>query len=205
MAATDLFQTGWEAHDDMDRQNAIFDVSEDKFREQVLERSKNELVLVDFWADWCGPCRQLAPILEKLASRGAGRFVVARVDTDQNANLAASLRVQSIPTVLFFREGRVVDEVIGLVPESTIEQMIAKHAPSAAEPLAREAESAEAKGDLARSEALWLEALAQDPNNERLHVGLARVLLRTNRVALASERLRRVESGDPMASWQSGC
>ncbi|MFO0981975.1 MAG: tetratricopeptide repeat protein [Planctomycetota bacterium] len=178
----------------MNHDRYILDVTEADFRTEVLERSRTDLVLVDFWAQWCRPCRQLGPLLEKLASHPPGRFVLARINTDLQSGLAASLRVQSIPTVLFFREGRVIDEFVGTLPESALEELIARHTPSPAAGIARAAEASEAAGDLARAEAAWQQILAQEPDHEGARFGMARVLLRTDRVRLAADHLRRVTS-----------
>jgi putative thioredoxin len=181
----------------MASQPAIFDVREADFRTAVLERSRDELVLVDFWAGWCAPCRQLAPILERLATTMAGRFVLARVNTDEAPELAASLRIQSIPTVLFFLNGRVVDEFTGVVPESTIRELVERHAPSTVEPLVRRAEEAEAAGRLEESLAALREALASAPEHPRANLALGHVALRRGLLAEARSALERVPAETP--------
>jgi len=87
----------------------------------------DELLLVDFWAPWCGPCRALSPVLEALERDGAGRLRVAKVNVDEEPSLAGRYEIRSIPTILFVKEGRVVDTVIGAVPRGALDAKVAKH------------------------------------------------------------------------------
>ncbi len=108
-----------------------FDVTEADFEQEVLARSLEVPVLLDCWAPWCGPCRSLGPVLEKLAQAYGGRFVLAKINTDEAPNLSAALRIRSIPLVVLFVGGRPVDQFMGALPEGQVRQFLDKHLPPA--------------------------------------------------------------------------
>src|SRR5213078_3831451 len=115
------------------------DVSEQDFQQQVLDRSATVPVVVDFWAEWCAPCRQLTPALEAAAQRRGDDVVLAKVDTDANQGLAQAFRVQGIPAVKAFRDGRVVDEFVGARPPAEVSEFLDRlTAPTARERLVAE-------------------------------------------------------------------
>src|ERR1700742_1634297 len=111
------------------------DATEADFQQDVLERSKEVPVVVDFWADWCGPCKQLSPALEAAETKRGGEVVLAKVDVDSNQQLAAQFGIQGIPAVKAFRDGKVVDEFTGAVPPAQVEAFFDGLAPSRADQL----------------------------------------------------------------------
>jgi putative thioredoxin len=100
------------------------EVNDSNFKEEVLEKSKETPVVVDFWASWCGPCMMLGPTLEKIAKEYDGKFILAKAETDNNQNMAAVYGVMSIPSVKMFKDGKVVSEFVGAQPEAAIKQWL---------------------------------------------------------------------------------
>jgi putative thioredoxin len=137
-------------------------------------------VIVDFWATWCGPCRQLAPILERIVEQHQGKVVLAKVNIDQAQDLAAAFAVQSIPYVVAIREGAPVSHFRGLLPEEQLQKWVEALLPSPAEQLVREGAGLEA-GDPAAAEQRFRQAVSLEPQNDAAKVHLARVLLTQDR------------------------
>jgi len=140
----------------------IVDVTTQTFVQEVVERSKTIPVLVDLWATWCGPCKTLGPLLEKVAREGAGKFVLAKIDIDQNPEIADAFQVQSVPTVLLLKDGRPVDGFVGAQPEAKIREMLEKHVGPLVDPL-EAALALEKSGQAEAAQKLVSELAARHP------------------------------------------
>lgn len=151
------------------------DVGVTDFQENVIAASHRVPVLVDFWAEWCAPCRTLKPILEKLAVEYGGRFLLAKINSDQNQDIAARHGVRSIPSVKAFVDGQMVREFTGALPEAQVRDFIDALLPSPAEPLRLAALAARAKGDTEVACSLLADALELDPANEAARIDLAEI------------------------------
>ena len=154
--------------------HAIFDVGEADFETRVVERSREVPVVVDFWADWCAPCKALTPALEHATEARQGKVELAKVDVDANQGLATRFRIQGIPAVKAFRDGRVAGEFTGALPPAQVERFFDSLVPSEADELA-------AAGIVEGDEDTLRKALELEPGNAEAKRGLARLLLRQDR------------------------
>jgi len=154
-----------------------FDVAEVDFEKAVLERSLDVPVLLDCWAPWCGPCRSLGPVLEKLAQAYGGRFVLAKLNTDEAPQIAAALQMRSIPLVVLFVGGRPVDQFVGALPESKIREFLDRHLQPQVSPAEQLRADAAAAEDADTAEALLKNALALEPGHVGATLDLAECLL----------------------------
>ena len=160
--------------------NNVIDINQDQFLEEVVEKSKTTPVIVDFWAPWCGPCKQLTPILENLVNKKNGKVILAKINVDENQGIAGQLNIQSIPTVYGFVDGKPVDAFQGAQPESKIEVMIDKlidAAPGNEVPkLLEEADLLFKNQKFEEAQKIYESLLGMDPGNSKIIVGLLRCL-----------------------------
>jgi putative thioredoxin len=162
------------------------------FEADVIRKSAELPVVVDFWAPWCQPCKQLGPILEKIAAEYAGRFLLVKVNVEVEQQIAAAFGIQSIPLVVAFRNGQLVNEFAGLLPEPQLRQWFDTFLPSPAETLLREGEKLEASNPQA-AEAKYREALHLVPDADAIKIALARVILTQNREEEARRLIEQLE------------
>jgi putative thioredoxin len=162
------------------------------FQKDVAERSYSVPVVIDFWAPWCAPCRQLGPLLEKLAQEYDGKFVLAKVDTEREPEMASQFGVRSIPAVFGVRDGKAVDGFVGLQSESMIRSWLDRLLPTPAEQIAAHAAELEAT-DLNAAEARYNAALTFDPDLPAAHTGLVRIALEQGRLEDALARIVSLE------------
>ncbi len=155
----------------------VKDVTEEDFQTAVLQRSREVPVVVDFWAEWCGPCKVLGPLLESVAGDYGGAFALAKVDVDANQALSAQFRVQSIPTVVAFRDGKEVSRFTGAYPEQAVRQFVDAVLPTEVDLMVDQARTARIDGDATTAEHLFRQALAQTPDHIDAGTSLASLLI----------------------------
>ncbi|MCG6873248.1 MAG: tetratricopeptide repeat protein [Gammaproteobacteria bacterium] len=165
------------------------DVSGAEFHAQVIQRSAQVPVVVDFWAAWCAPCRALLPVLTALAEQANGAFFLARVDTEAEQETAAAFGIRSLPTVKLFRDGQVVDEFMGALPEAEVRRWLKPHLPRPADGEVQTASAALGAGDYDAAIQHFEAALAADAEDERAVTGQIEALIRSGRADDAQQRL----------------
>lgn len=173
----------------------VMDVDEASFQEAVIGRSHQVPVMVDFWADWCAPCKALAPVLDGVVESFGGQVALAKVDTDAQQALAQAFGIRSLPTVKLFKNGTVVDEFMGAQPESAVRAMIERHLERASDQLCAEAVLARESGDLDRAVTLLNQAVSDDPSNPRLYPELLEMCLARNDLDAANAILAALPAG----------
>ena len=169
----------------------VKDINQDQFVQEVVEKSKEIPVIVDFWAPWCGPCKQLTPTLEKVVKDKNGKVILVKINVDENQGIAAQLNIQSIPTVYGFVDGKPIDAFQGAQPESKIEIMVNKLidlAPGNEIPkLLTEADDLFKEKKFEEAINLYEKLVSLDPGNPKIIVGLIRCLIQLNRINDAKE------------------
>ena len=167
----------------------VIDVTDATFQAEVIERSLTTPVVVDLWAEWCGPCKTLGPILEKVIDATNGQVVLAKVDVDANPQVAAAFRVQSIPAVYAFANGQVVNGFMGAQPEQAVAEFVATLMPS------EESQTVRKLIDAGDEESLRV-ALSIEPGNHDAVVAMAQIMVKTDRAAEALQILARIPETD---------
>jgi len=177
--------------------DAVKDSNTENFAADVIEASRECPVLVDFWAPWCGPCKTLGPLMEKLVKQSGGKVRMVKINVDENQQLAGQLRVQSIPAVFAFKDGRPVDGFVGALPESQIKSFIQKltgdSGPSPIEQAVEQAAAALEAGDAEMAMNIYGQVLRADPTNAAALGGLAQALIKTGEIDQAREMLDGLE------------
>jgi putative thioredoxin len=168
----------------------VIEATDENFERVVVEGSKERPVVVDLWAEWCGPCKTLGPILEKVAAEREGAFLLAKLDVDANPMVASTFGVQSIPTVIAFRDGQPVTGFVGAYPEPAVNEFVDSLLPTDADLAAEEARAVADAGDVDAAEAGFREALEKDPDNAEARIGLGRILAERGEVEAARELVR---------------
>ena len=171
----------------------IIDINQDQFVEQVIEKSKTTPVIVDFWAPWCGPCKQLTPVLENLVNKKNGKVILAKINVDENQGIAGQLNIQSIPTVYGFVDGKPIDAFQGAQPESKIEIMIDKlidAAPGNEVPkMLEEADNLFKDQEYQEAKQIYETLVGMDPGNPKVISGLLRCLVQLKQYDDAKEMI----------------
>lgn len=174
----------------------VVDIDQNNAQQYLIDESFNRPVVVDFWADWCAPCKQLMPLLEKLADEYAGAFLLAKINADEQQGISQQLGVRSLPTVMVFKDGQPVDGFAGAQPETAVREMLQKHLPSPWDAKIAEATELLDQGDT--SGALALLRSAWEESNKLLEITLAYAgaLVEGNRLDEAEEVLKEVRLVD---------
>ena len=167
----------------------VFDATTAGFETDVLQRSLQVPVLVDFWATWCGPCKTLGPILEKLAANYHGAFELAKVDVDKEQELAAAFQIRSVPTVMLVKDGQLLDGFPGALPEGQLREFLAQHGVTPLDAPADDASAEPVPLDPQTQVTALREAIAAEPDKDELKLDLALALIKTGATAEAGQLL----------------
>jgi putative thioredoxin len=179
----------------------VRDIDGFSFNAQVLDGSRERLVMVDFWAAWCGPCRTLTPILTRVVDELDGQVLLAKIDVDREPALASRYGIRSLPTVMLFRDGAPIDQFMGALPEGEVKRFLAPHVGPRQPDVLAEADALAGSGDLSGAIDRLTQALAADPAQTRLLGPLADYETQAGELASAAARLEQV----PIADLDARC
>jgi len=171
----------------------VIEVHEATFEQDVIQKSHEKPVVVDFWAAWCGPCRMLGPVLEKLASEPGSNFILAKVDVDVNQELSMRYGIQGIPAVKAFKDGQVAGEFVGALPEPQVRQFISELAPSEGEISKKSIEDLLGDRQWNEAEEAYRELLLENPDNSEAKMGLTRTLIPQGKGCEAKQLLEELQ------------
>ena len=180
----------------------IVDITLENAQQLLIDESFTRPVLVDFWADWCGPCKSLMPILEKLANEYQGTFLLAKVNADEQNMIASQFGVRSLPTVMLIKDGQPLDGFTGAQTEIVVRQMLEKHLPKAWEKTVQQAEDYLAAGDFTAALPLLRQAADESGQQSNIVITLAQTLLELNRIEEAESLLAGIRMADQDAHFQ---
>lgn len=181
----------------------MIEVNDNNFYVDVIEKSKEIPVLVDFWAPWCQPCLILGPVLEKLEREYRGEFILAKINVQENQETAAHYGIKSIPLVKLFKDGNSVDEFLGALPEVKIREFLRQIIPTEADIILNEADDYFSKGEIEQSIQKYSEALDKEPGNEKIRLKLGKIYFTQENFAQAKNILKplgHLEEADKLLS-----
>jgi putative thioredoxin len=174
----------------------VADVAAESFEQTILQAPADQTVLVDFWAEWCGPCKMLGPVLERIAESYKGKVFVAKINVDENPQLSQQFSVQGIPAVKIFQEGKIVEQFVGALPEMQIRSILEKIVKSESDNYVVSGNEALENNKLDEAKELFQKALDEDTNHNGAKIGLAKVALKQNDFDKARELANSIELGN---------
>lgn len=180
----------------------IINLTAQNIQTDLLDAPAGTVFVIDFWADWCEPCKQLMPVLDKLAGEFEGQMILAKVNCDQEQQLAMQFGIKSLPTVMVFKDGQPIDGFAGVQPESEIRAMLQKHLPKPQDELIKQALSAHQQGDMAQAYPLAKQALEFEPDNTDFIVLLADISIELGKLEESKALLSQIKMADQNAQYQ---